>query len=180
MEGPRMGSSRLKSSAVVVFLLVAGVYTCAHKISEHRAVYPGQVTFIGHPLNIFGSRYTRATWRQPLPEVIPLPDVTLHVDGRAYKLSELTPELTDELSGVRVKGRLSDARGSRFSYAFEEGRLIRFSFKRLSGSEQASNNNVETVYLSIGDGEPFAMPITNRELRRRAGRPVRTYLTSGQ
>ena len=175
-----MDIRRLRSCFVVIALLFVGVYTYAHKISEHRAQYPGRVTFIGHPRNIFGSRYMRVPWRQPLPQTRPLPDVTLHVDGRPYKLSELTPELMDELSGVRMRGRLVDAEGKRFSYRFEEGRLIWFSMGSMGSPKEPADRNAEAVSLSIGDGQPFTVPITNRELTRRAGRPKSTYLTSGQ
>ena len=176
-----MGSRRLKSSVIVAVVLCGGVYTCASKVSEHRADYPGRVTFVGRPRNIFGSTYTRAFMWRRATDTRPLPDVTVHVDGRAYKLSNLTPELMKELGGYAPEGRLTDAEYNTFVYRFEGGRLTGFSWE--SGGwadEPPPNQNAETLALSIGEGQPFVLPITHRELVRRAGRPKSTYLTSGQ
>ncbi|HUW62527.1 MAG TPA: hypothetical protein VMZ06_16090 [Candidatus Bathyarchaeia archaeon] len=172
-------TGRMRSWLVVIVLLCVGVYTCAHKTSEHRAEYPGRMTFAGRPRNIFGSTYTRAFWRLASSKGT-LPDVTLHVDGRPYKLFALTPEFMDELSGGRMKGRLVDAEGKRFSYRFEQGRLVWFSLGSMGEPQEPPDRNAETVSLSIGDGLPFTVPITDRELTRRTGRPKSTYLTSGQ
>jgi hypothetical protein len=176
MVDSAMEIGRLKSCGIVALLLFAGVYTCAHQVLEHRAEYPGGVRFEGFARNTFGSRYMRATWRRPYPETTPLPDVSLHVNGRAYKLSELTKDLLGEFGGGRTSVRLIDARGIRFSYRFEDERLMSFALESLGRPKGPEERDVEAVSLSIGDGQPFIVPITSGELRRRAGRPKRTYI----
>ena len=176
-----MQRGKLKSCLGVVVVLCLGGYTCAHKISEHRARYPGNVTFTGHPLKIFGSRYMRAFMRRGANDASPLPDVTVHVDGRPYKLSDLTEELVKELGSSAPNGRFRDPDYNSFSYRFEERRLTGFSVSSGGWSDTpAPDANVESVALSIGDGPSFTLPITHRELVRHAGRPDSTYLTSGQ
>ena len=175
-----MKRNRLTRSLVIAALLWTGVYSCARKISEHRADYPGRLTFIGRPSGYFGSVYTRVyMWRSPA-DTTALPDVRLHLDNRIYSLSSLTPELAVGLGGSLPKGRLCDAQRNKMAYRFEEGRLTWFSFEAGGGTAQPPEKHAEALSMSIGGGRPFQLPITYWQLVRYAGRPTSTYITSGQ
>lgn len=174
-----MGSSRAKISVVVVVLLGLGVYMCARKTSEHRAEYTGRLTFCGHPRGFFDSVYTRVFWRRQSSSS--MPEMTVHVNGHPHRLAELTPESLEKLGDRRTPGRLRDADYNGFQYQFENGRLASFSWSSGGWSDTPPpDQNVETLAFSIGDSPPLVLPISHKELVRLAGRPVSTYLTSGQ
>ena len=168
-----------KSKRIVVLVLVCTTlcvapYQGTRLICQHRALYPGDLTFIGESAGLWGSHYERVSMWKPPTYTDALPAVTVYLDDKAYALSALTPELMTSLGGTYLKGGLRDSNRNTMRYRFENGKLTWFSFDTPHPSSIHNPKikpNVRQLRMSLGEGAPFTLPISHWRLVRHCGRP---------
>jgi hypothetical protein len=179
-----MQISRTSVILGLVALIAFGLYAGVNFICQHRADYPGDITFIGQPRHVFGATYWRVAMWRATNDTRPLPDVTLSIDGQPYALSAITMDTVTGLGGALMSAGLVDAEGNAFRYRFEGGRLTYFAFdaerRRRRGSKPPTTYQVQTITMALGDGPQFKFPITHRELVAWCGKPERAYLNFAQ
>lgn len=170
------------TAAVVAALAIALSAGCRLAL-QHRAVYPGGLTFVGAADGLLGSRYHRVyLWRAP-HGTDTLPAFTLHVEARAMPLASLTPELLGGAPGSPGEGALYDSRGALLKYRFENGRLTWLSIDAgvLPAGQPPGGNVMRGEFgLSRGAGSAVTLPVSLSALRRALGAPERTMLHFAQ
>lgn len=179
-----MGGLRnvLIAAAVLAALAIALTAGCRLAL-QHRAVYPGGLTFVGAADGLFGSRYHRVyLWRAP-HGTDTLPAFTLHVEERVMPLASLTPELLGGAHGSPGEGALYDGRGALLKYRFENGRLTWLSIDAgaMPAGQPPGGNVMRGEFgLSKGAGSAVALPVSLSALRAALGTPDRTMLYFAQ
>jgi hypothetical protein len=100
-----------------------------------------------------------------------LPDLSFHIEGRAHRLIEFTEDTVRALGGPLPTGGIYDEKGNILDYRFEDGRLTWVSLSPGFRSpdpdlvgKPGSNVRPGEFYISIGDGPPFTLPVTYRQL----------------
>lgn len=167
----------LVAVGVVCAVLVGGCWFVARGVVQHRAEYPGGLIFVGRADGPLGVRYERFYVWKPPGYTDPLPALTVYIDDAPHPLAELTAEDMTALGGSRNDGGLFDAQGNVLRYRFEGGRPTYFSIDTANRVRPGPGDNVRPgiFRVSIGGGEPFALPATHRDLVRHAGKPLDTY-----
>ncbi len=171
-------------AAVATVPVVAGCWVGARTMLQFRAYYPGSLTFVGNANGLFGARYVRFFMWKPPDYTDALPDLTLHVDGQPYAVTDLTEEAFTSLGGTVPEGGIYDTLGNVIKYRFENGRLTWISltppFRPTSKERTATtggNIRPGVFHISLENGPPFPLPVTLSELRAWAGTPVSTGIS---
>jgi len=150
---------------------------------QHRAIYPGGLTFVGAADGLFGSRYHRVyLWRAP-GSTAPLTPFAVHIEDAAYRLDHMTPEILSGLGAFRDALAFYDTTGTLLQCRFEGGQLTWFSLTAGAGAAgQGPGGNVKAgaFSLSRGGGPPVRLPASGDTLREGLGRPERTMLHFAQ
>lgn len=164
---------------VAVGVLAVLAWIPVRGILSFRADYPGEVFFFGHADGAFGTKYhTIYMWRDAA-DPSPLPDVAVYLKGTRYALSGLSDELMQSMGGTAHQGGFIDSANCDFQYWFEDGRLIYFALypSSYAPSSRASSPIVsvsmpDLIYIQIGDGPPFTLPVSEAQLKSYAGEPL--------
>ncbi|MBI5091790.1 MAG: hypothetical protein HZB26_05020 [Candidatus Hydrogenedentes bacterium] len=175
----------LNSPRILVKAAVAGLIGCVLLVIyvgvtstwQSRATYPGGLIFIGYR-NGGAIEYVRLFAWKPADYTDELPAMTVHVDGNAYPLSGFSPEVAASLGGTLDTGALWDSEGWLLQYRFEKNRLTYVSLmqgiaSQRPGERPKPGGNVHSTpfSLSLNGGPPFALPVSQRELTAKAGKP---------
>ena len=145
---------------------------------QHRAIYPGGLTFVGAADGLLGSRYHRVfLWRAP-GYTDALPELTVYIEDQPYALTALTPELFTGLGGTQNEGGLYDSESTVLRYRFEGGKLTWFSLdaERAVPREPGGNVKHGVFALSRGKAPGVTLPASLDRLRDAVGPPERTTL----
>lgn len=162
-------------------LMCVGCYSCASMICQHRAEYDGRVIFVGQAKHLFGSLYTRVYLWRDATDTSPLPDVTVHLGDRKFTLDQFTVAEVVSLGRSPVQGSFMDKEHTLLQYRFTGDRLTWLSLENHSPARSGSPEGaLSRVALSMGNGPPFVLPVTRKQLIQYAGKPKRTYLYFAQ
>lgn len=168
------GRARLTVIVAIIAVILAGaggLWLAARNALQFRAYYPGDLVFVGYAHGLFDTRYHRLfMWKAPNYQDA-LPDLSFHIEGRTYRLDELTENTVNALGGQLPAGGIYDEKGNILGYRFEGGRLTWVSLTSefrppnpdLVG-KPGSNVHPGEFYVSIGASPPFRLPVTYRQL----------------
>jgi len=174
---------KLAGTVGVVVLLVVSGWFCSRQVLQHRAIYPGGLTFVGAAQGPLGSVYHRAfLWRAP-GSTDPLPGVSVHIDGVPTAFDGLTPAQFEAFGGTIPEGGIYDDGGTLLQYRFTDGRLTWLSLQANSGkAAQGGGGHApgDLFALSVAGKAPITLPVSRKALVQALGRPARSPLVFAQ